>query len=295
MDRYESMAAFVAVVEAGGFSAAARQLRMPLATISRKVAELEEYLGAKLLTRSPRQVSPTDVGREYFATARRLLDEMAEAERLASGEFRAPQGELVVSAPLAFGSIHVAPLVADFLRAYPDVSVRLLLADRNVNLIEEHVDVALRIGELAESNLVALRAGRIRYVTCASPAYLERRGTPEAPDALAGHDCVSFSGLQSPHEWTYGQRYPVRTRLTTSSAEAAAGAAIAGAGIARLFCYQVAEAVQAGRLVVVLRGHEPAAVPLHLVHVGGRLVPLKLRAFLDFMAPRLRARVVFDG
>ncbi len=296
MDRLESMAAFVAVVEHGGFSAASRQLRMPLATISRKVGELEEHLRVKLLTRSPRQVSPTDAGRDYFASARRLLEEVAEAERIASGEFRAPQGELVISAPLAFGRLHVAPLVAAFLRAYPDVSVRLMLADRVVNLVEEHVDLALRIGHLAESNMVAVRAGAIRYVTCASPDYLAARGEPEHPSALEGHDCVTFTNLQSAREWEYrGERYPVRSRLAVTSGEAAGEAAALGAGITRVLCYQVADAVAAGRLRVVLGGFEPAPMPLHLVHVGGRLVPLKLRAFIDFALPRLRPRLVFAG
>jgi DNA-binding transcriptional LysR family regulator len=295
MDRLESMAAFVAVVEQGGFTAASHHLRMPLATISRKVSDLEEHLRVRLLVRGKRQVSPTDSGREYFATARRLLEEVAEAERIAAGEFRTPQGELVVSAPLAFGRLHVAPLVAEFLRAYPDVSVRLMLADRVVSLVEEHVDLALRIGELAESNLVAVRAGMIRTVTCASPGYLAARGEPADPAALRGHDCVTFTHLESAQEWEYrGKPYPVRSRLAVSSGEAAGEAAALGAGITRTLCYQVSEAVAAGRLRLVLRDFEPPPMPVHLVHIGGRLVPLKLRAFIDFMLPRLRPRLVFD-
>ncbi len=297
MDQLEAMRAFVAVVEAGGFSAASRRLRMPLATISRKVSELEEHLRVKLLTRSPRLVAPTDAGREYFATTRRLLEEMAEAERIASGEFRAPRGELVISAPMGFGRLHLAPLLADFLRAYPDVSLRLTLADRVVNLVEEHVDIAVRIGTLADSNLVALRAGAIRQVVCASPDYLARHGEPAHPGELAGHDCVTFSSLQASHEWRFGDgtSHPVRSRMVVNSAEAAAEVAAGGAGLVQLLCYQAAAAVHAGRLRVVLRAFEPPPLPLHFVHVGGRLAPLKLRAFIDFILPRLRPGLVFDG
>lgn len=296
MDRLEAMRAFVAVVEAGGFSAASRQLRTPLATLSRKVSELEEHLRVKLLTRSPRLVSPTDAGREYFATARRLLEEIAEAERIAAGEFRAPQGELVVSAPVGFGRLHLAPLLAEFLAAYPDVSLRLSLADRVVSLAEEHVDLALRIGALANSNLVALRAGAIRQVVCASPDYLARHPEPRHPGELAGHDCITFSGLQSSREWRFGDghSYPIRGRLLVNSAEAAAEVASGGAGLVQLLCYQAAAEVRAGRLRVVLRDFEPPPRPLHFVHPGGRLTPLKLRAFIDFILPRLRQRLVFD-
>jgi DNA-binding transcriptional LysR family regulator len=298
MDRFESTAAFVAVVEAGGFSAAARKLRMPLATISRKVTELEEHLRVRLLTRSSRQVAPTEAGQQFYASARRLLDEFAEAERLASGEYRAPQGGLVISAPVAFGRLHMTPLITAFLRAYPQVDVAMQLGDRMVNLVEDHIDLAVRIGTLPDSALVALRVGSIRYVVVASPDYLAAHPAPLTPGDLAQHDCITFTALESTQEWRFGEgralkRYPVHSRLALNTAEATADAAVAGAGIARLLCYQVADAVHAGRLQVLLKPHEPPALPLHFLHPGNRLAPLKLRAFLDFVTPRLKPRLVF--
>ena len=295
MDRFESASTFVAVVEAGGFSAASRRLRMPLATVSRKVTELEEHLKARLLTRTSRKVEPTEAGAQFYVPARRLLEEFAEAERQAGGEYRAPQGSLAVSAPMAFGRLHMTPLITEFLAAYPQVDVSLQLGDRMVNLAEEHIDLAVRIGALPDSALLARRLGAIRYVCVASPAYLAARGEPLAPEALAGHDCITFTGLESPTEWRFGEsRAAVHSRLALNMVEAAVDAAVAGAGIARLLCYQVAQAVRAGTLRVLLKPHEPEPLPLHFVTLGGRQSPLKLRAFSDFIAPRLPPRLVFD-
>jgi DNA-binding transcriptional LysR family regulator len=296
MDRFESMSAFMTVVEAGGFSAASRRLGMPLASVSRKVSELEDRLGVQLLTRSTRKVSLTDSGQQFFEACRRILEDLGEAERAASGEYRPPRGELVITAPLVFGRLHVVPIVTEFLKAYQDVDIQLRLADRVVHLLEEHVDLALRIGDLADSSHVATRVGSIGRVACASPRYLAERGTPRHPDDLKAHDCLTFAGLASTREWTFVvsgamTMVPVRARFSVTTAEAAIDAAMAGAGITRVLFYQAAEAIADGRLVVVLTEYEPEPFPVSLVFPAGRLVPLKLRAFLDFAAPRLKTRL----
>jgi DNA-binding transcriptional LysR family regulator len=296
MDRFESMSVFVAVVEAQGFSAASRRLAMPLATVSRKVSELEDQLRVRLLNRSTRKISLTDSGRQFYEACRRILDDLGEAERAASGEYSAPKGELILTAPIVFGRLHLVPIVAEFLKAYGDVDVQMLLVDRVVDLFDEHIDVALRIGELPDSSMIAVRIGSIGRVVCASPAYLAARGTPAHPNELASHDAVTFSGLSSAKEWpfrigTSTEMFAVRSRFTVTTAEAALDAAIAGAGITRLLSYQAAAAVLDGRLVIVLRDHEVDPSPVSLVYPSGRLVPLKLRAFLDFAVPRLKTRL----
>jgi DNA-binding transcriptional LysR family regulator len=299
MDRLEAMAAFVAVVEAGGFSAAARRLGAPLTSVSRRVADLEDHLKVRLLTRTTRKVTLTDTGQVYFQRCRRLLDELGESERLASGEYQAPRGGLTVSAPLALGRLHLAPIVAEFLAAYPDIDIELLLSDKVANLVADGVDVAIRVGQLPDSSLKALRVGGIRHVVCASPAYLARHGTPLRPSDLGAHQCVTFTGLEGAKEWTFRggrkvERLAVRSRLAVNTAEAAADASCAGTGITRLLCYQVSSAVLDGRLQLLLRKFEPAPLPVSLVSPDARLMPHKLRAFMDFVAPRLKARLAFS-
>jgi DNA-binding transcriptional LysR family regulator len=296
MDRLEAMSVFAAVAEAQGFSAASRRLGMPLATVSRKVSELEQSLGVQLLARSTRRVSLTDTGRQYFEACRRILDDVSEAERAAVGEYRAPRGELILTTPIVFGRLHIVPVVTEFLDAYREVHVRMMLVDRVVDLIDEHIDLALRIGELPDSSLIAVRLGTIGRVVCASPAYLAAHGVPAHPEELAGHDAVTFAGLSSPKEWSFRvggatQRFPVRSRLTVNTAEAALDAVMAGAGLTRVMSYQAAAAVRDGRLVMLLRDYAPEPNPISLVYPSGRLVPLKLRAFLDFAVPRLKARL----
>ncbi|MFA6114139.1 MAG: LysR family transcriptional regulator [Sphingomonas sp.] len=296
MDRLESMAAFVATVEDGGFSAAARRTRMPLATISRKVSDLENLLGVRLINRSARGISLTESGQSYYPECRRLLDELAEAERAASGEYRAPRGELVITAPIVFGRMHLLPIVVDFLRAYPEVEISLRLTDEIVHLGDEQVDLAVRISRLPDSSMVATKIADIRHVVCASPTYLAERGTPLHPGDLASHDCVSGKLLATPDTWPFRigkaiRSFPIRRRLAATTAEAVIEAAIAGAGLTRALCYQVVEAEKQGRLVTVLRAFEPEPTPLSLVHSSARLVPLKLRAFLDFAVPRLKQRL----
>jgi DNA-binding transcriptional LysR family regulator len=296
VDRFESMRILVAAIDAGSLSAAGRRLDIPLATVSRKVAELEAHLGTRLLTRSTRKLTLTDAGQPYVAACRRILEDVAEAERAASGEYSAPRGGLLITAPIVFGRLHVVPVVVEFLEAFPDIDVRMALADRVVNLLEERVDVAVRIGDLPDSSLVATRVGSIRQVVCASPTYFAACGTPMRPTDLRVHDCITFEGLASPETWTFKTRrrdvsVAIHSRLTVSTAEAAIDAAIAGSGVTRVLSYQVAGAVRAGKLAVVLRDFEPPPSPVSLVFAGQRLLPQKLRAFLDFAAPRLRAEL----
>ncbi|RWO77039.1 MAG: LysR family transcriptional regulator [Mesorhizobium sp.] len=297
MDRLEAMSLFVAAAEAGSLSAAGRSFGIPLATVSRKVSDLERYLKTRLLNRSTRQLTLTDTGHAYLAACRRILDEVGEAERTAAGEYSAPTGELIITAPIVFGRLHVLPVVTGFLAAYPDVTIRLMLADRITQLTEEHIDLAVRIGQLPDSSLVATRIGSIRRVVCASPAYLAEHGTPEAPKDLAAHNCVTFEGLTAPAAWTFATgktdlTVPIRSRLRVNTAEAAIDAAIAGIGLTRVLSYQIAAAVRSGTLRTVLEAFEPQPWPVSLVHAGNGLLPVKLRAFLDFAAPRLKKRLV---
>jgi len=274
---------------------------MPLATVSRQIAELEAHLGTRLLNRSSRQVTLTDAGRAYAVSCRRILEEVEAAERAAAGEYRTPKGALTLTTPIVFGRLHVLPVAMDFLRAYPDIDIRIVQADRVVDLLEEHIDLAVRIGELPDSSLVAARVGAIRRVVCASPAYFAKRGTPQHPGELgagaSAHDCVTFEGLTSPDVWRFAisgggvVSVAIHSRLIVNTAEAAIDAAIAGLGITRVLSYQIAGHVRAGRLAVVLGAFEPPPAPVSLVHAGERLLPLKLRAFLDFAAPRLKARL----
>ncbi len=293
MDRFSAMSVLTTVVGSGSFSAASRELRMPLPTVSRKIAELEAHLHAKLLVRGTRRLALTEAGEAYLAACRRILEAVAEAERGAAGAYNAPQGELVITAPVTFGRLHVVPVAAEFIAGHPQVDVRLVLSDRPLNLVDEHLDLAVRVGELPDSALVAARIGEVRSVVCASPGYLERRGTPKSPAALGGHDCVSFSALGPGEQWRFpgGDAIQVRSRMVVSSADAALEAALAGVGITRLLSYQVAAAVREKKLVVVLRRHEPAPLPVSLIYVRERRLSGKLRAFLDFAAPRLRARL----
>jgi DNA-binding transcriptional LysR family regulator len=293
MDRFEAMSILVCAVEAGSLSAASRQLGMPLPTVSRKIAELEAHLKTRLLTRTSRRLSLTDAGQSYVAACRRILEEVGEAERAASGEYSAPRGDLVITAPLVFGRLHVMPVVTQFLAAYPDINIRMALSDRSVNLVEEHVDLAVRIGTLPDSSLVATRVGTIRRVLCASPAYFARRGTPQSPRDLAAHDCITFDELMAPDRWVFTSgrtdlTVPIRSRLVANTAEAAIDAAVAGVGVTRVLSYQMASALRAGSLALALEEFELAPWPVNLVYPGGRLLPLKLRAFLDFAVPRLK-------
>lgn len=295
MDRFDAMSVLLAVVEEGSISAGARRLRAPLATVSRKVAELERHLGTQLLVRTSRRIALTDAGRGFVEASRRILEQMDEAERAAAGEYREPRGELAVTAPTVFGRLHVLPLAAEFLTMHPKIDLRLSLIDRQVNLIDEHLDAAIRLGHLEDSALIATRIGSVRRVICASPAYLAARGTPMAPADLAAHDGVGFRNVAGASGWNYrGDNAALiepRIRVSLDTVEAAIDAAVAGLGIARLLSYQIVEQLRSGTLVALLEDFAPEPIPIQLVHSGQGLLPVKVRAFIDFIAPRLRARV----
>lgn len=291
------MAVFAAIVDGGSLSAAGRRLNVPLATVSRKLADLEAHLKTRLITRSTRKLVLTDAGRDYLEACRQILEQVDEAERAASGAYTKVKGRLMVAAPIVFGRLHVVPVAAAFLEAHAEVDIQLRLGDRNVHLIEEHVDVALRIGALPDSNLVATQVGTIRRVVCASPAYLERFGMPQALDELAAHRCITFDGLEATTAWTFadvdGQKRQarVRSRMTVSTADAAIEAAVLGLGLTRVLSYQVADALRDGRLVRVLVDAESRAIPASLIYPGQGRLPMKTRAFIDFAASGLRDRL----
>lgn len=300
MNPFESMRIFVAVAECQGFAAAARQLQLSAPMVTRAVAALEQRIGATLLHRTTRQVRLTETGERYLLDCRRILADMAEADALAGGAHVLPQGHLVVTAPVLFGRMHVAPLLLDFLREHPQITARALFVDRVVNLLDEGADVALRIAHLPDSSLTATRVGQVRRVIVASPAYLARHGEPRSPKELAAHEAlgVSISGNETtpwmlateagkPQKLMEGPQ--PRIRLTVNGGEVAIAAARDGHGLARALSYQVADDVTAGRLRVVLTEYEPAAIPVHLVHVSGRRAAAKVRAWLDYVVPRLRA------
>src|SRR5215467_3056162 len=203
VDRLEAMTILLAAVDTGSLSAASRQLRVPLATVSRRVAELEQHLHVRLLHRGSRKVVLTDAGQTYVTSCRRIIEEIAEIERTTSGEYRAPQGELTISLPAVLGRTHVLPIVVEFQRTFPDIRMRMQLTDRTVNLLEEHVDVALRVGELPDSSMIATRVGLVRPVLCASPAYLKKRGVPKTPVDLAKHDRLIHEGYWSSYDWEF--------------------------------------------------------------------------------------------
>ncbi len=296
MDRLESMSAFVAVAKARGFSAAARELGVPLATLNRRVVDLERDLRVRLLHRSTRQVVLTDVGQHFFVTCERILEELREAEAAATGEYRAPKGVLTITAPMGFGRLYLQPVALEFLTAFPDINLKLLLVDRVVHVIEENIDLALRISELPDSSLIARPLGHVQMVVSATPAYLDRHGVPQTPSDLMRHDCIAWSSVEPLNSWWFREgasdrTFPVRTRLSTSSADSAISAAHAGLGLVQTTSYQAEPGLRDGRLALVLRAFECAPTPVSLVYVRQRLLPLKVRAFIDFAVPRLTERL----
>ena len=292
MDRLEAMSLLVAVAEAGSLSAAGRKLGVPLPTVSRKISDLESHLNTRLLIRSTRKLALTDSGAAYVAAARRILDDVSEAERAASGEHAAPRGDLIITTPAVLGPLHVLPVIAEFLTQWPEINVRLVLADRNLHLIDDHIDIAVRIGALADSALVATQIGAVRSVVCGSPAYFAAHGVPERPEDLAALTAVTFDALSSPQPWIFRDpkskrelRAPVRSRLSLNTAEAAIDGAAAGLGVTRVLSYQVAQAVLDGRIQIVLAEYEPAPLPVSLIHAGHELTPSRCACF--WISPRL--------
>jgi DNA-binding transcriptional LysR family regulator len=283
---------FVEVAERGSFAEAARRLHRSPAAVTRAVAELEARLGVRLLNRTTRAVSVTEPGQRFLAGARRVLSDLEEIELAAIGQGRAPRGELRVTAPIEFGRRHVLPLVTEFLADFPEVNVRLALLDRPIDLIEEGLDAAIRIGALPDSSIIATRVGTMRSLTVAAPSYLQRRGRPKVPGDLAAHDIIAFAGIDGTERWRFagGREARIRPRLIVNTAAAAIDAAEAGFGITRVLGYQAADAIRNKLLVRVLRDHEDPEVPIHVLYPNGRHPPPKLRAFLDALVPRLRQR-----
>ena len=286
---------FVDVAERRSFAAAARRLGRSPTAVTRAIGELEARLGVRLLNRTTRAVSLTEAGARFLAGARRVLSDLDEIERAAAGEGAAPRGQLRLTAPILFGRLHVAPIVMEFLGLFPDVSAALILLDRPVDLVEEGLDVAVRIGALAESSALATRVGAVHRIAVASPDYLARRGTPQTPADLGAHAIVAFAGISGIEQWTFRSAagevtVAIKPRLIVTTAEAALDAARSGFGITRVLSYQAAEDITRGSLRRLLPAHEGDELPIHLIYPGGRHPPPKLRAFVDFARPRLRRR-----
>lgn len=294
MDRFYQMSVFVAVAETESFAGGARKLGMSPPAVTRAVAALEEELGVKLLNRTTRYVRATDAGQRYLEDARRILAEVQEADEVAAGINSEPRGHLTITAPVLFGKLFVMPSIVGFLERYPDVEVAALFLDRVVNMLEEGVDVGIRIGALPDSTMRAIRVGQVRRVLCASPDYLARRGIPQTPEDLLQHQIIAASSISPTVEWKFGdddrnKAVRIKPRLTVTSNDAAIAAAVQHAGITRLLSYQVASHLASGELKVILGEFEPKPLPIHVVHREGRHGSAKIRAFVDFVAQALKA------
>ena len=292
MDRLDAMQVLMAVVDAGSISAGSRKLRSPLPTVSRKVAELERHLGTRLLIRTSRNIQLTDAGRDYVDAARQIVAKLSAAELRASGEYEVPRGELTIAATLQLGRAVVAPLTYEFLKEYPEITLNMRLLDRAVDLVEEKIDVAVRVGALEDSSLYATKIGDARIVTGASPAYIERYGRPARPEDLPEHDAVSFTQLNE-LGWQYfrdGRKFEglPHIRVRVNSPISALDATIQGIGLTRVLDFMIDPELRSGNLVPVLDDYDGGSLPVHLVYLRQGLLPLKIRAFLDWMTPRLR-------
>lgn len=299
MDRIDAMAALLEVIRAGSFSAAARTLGVPPTSLTRKITELEARLGARLLNRTTRSLRLTETGAAYVVAARRIVEDVEETERAASGEYAEPRGELAITAPTMFGRLHVVPIVAQFLERFPHIDVRLLLTDAVVPLADERIDLAVRLGELTDSTLIARQVGVMRGVTCASPAVFTAHGVPRDPAEAARMPTIAVGGIATQrHAWHFRDAatgaplsVPITPRLAVTSNEAAVEAAVLGVGLTRQRLYQVADRLAAGTLRVCLREFERPPAPVHMVQVGRDYLPLKSRKFLDFAIPLLGERL----
>jgi len=288
MDRIDAMQAFVAVADLHGFAPAARKLGLSASGVTRLIAALEDRLGARLLQRTTRSVTLTDIGTRYLERARRILADVEEAEGSAEGERTRPSGRLVVSAPVGFGRLHVSPVMSAYLKRYPEVFGELRLADRIVNLVEDGVDLAVRIGHLPDSSLVARHVGEMRRIVVASSGYLRQRGEPDTPEAIASHETIQFGAVTAPPDWRFVEdgreiRVACTPRFTTNSADAAIQYAEQGGGLTRVLAYQAAEAIKAGRLTTVLAKFEQPRLPIHIVYPTSRLLSAKVRTFIDLV------------
>jgi DNA-binding transcriptional LysR family regulator len=288
MDRIDAMQAFVAVADLQGFAPAARKLGLSPSGVTRLIAALEQRLGARLLQRTTRSVTLTDIGTRYLERARRILADVEEAEGSAQDERTRPSGRLVVSAPVGFGRLHVSPVMSAYLKRYPEVSAELRLADRVVNLVEDGIDLAVRIGHLADSSLVARHVGEMRRIVVASPGYLRQRGEPNTPEAVASHETIQFGAMTTSPDWRFVEdnseiRVACTPRFTTNSADAAIQYAEQGGGLTRVLAYQAADAIKGGRLRVVLAQFEQPPLPIHIVYPTSRLLSGKVRAFIGLV------------
>ena len=291
MDRFIEMQVFVAVGETEGFASGARKLGMSPPVATRAVADLESRLGVKLLTRTTRYVRVTDAGKRYLEDCKRILGEITEADDAAAGINGEPSGHIAITAPVVFGRMYVQPGVIEYLNRYPKMDLSALYVDRVVNLLEEGLDVGVRVGELADSSMRAIRVGTVRRVLCASPDYIARMGLPQAPDDLREHTIVSASGVNPNVEWKFNQDRTVRVkpRMNVSTNDAAIDSAVAGFGIARQMSYQVSQQLANGKLKIILSDCELPPLPIHILHREGRYASAKIRCFLDLMVERLRA------
>ncbi len=299
MDRFHLIKVFVAVVDAQGLAGAARKLNISPPAVTRAINELEAHLGLRLLTRTTRTVKITDAGERYVQDCKRILAEMLEADESVSGMHAAPRGRLTITAPVMFGGLYVTPIVTEYLGRYPDVSASCLFLDRMVNMLDEGVDVAVRIGDLPDSSMQAIRVGQVRRVICASPDYLAKHGIPTSPDELHEHMIVSASSVTPSPEWKLmnkGEAYSVRlqARMMTSTNDSAVRAVVGSFGLTRLLSYQIAEHLRTGQLKMVLPDFEPPPLPIHVVHREGRRASQRIRAFLDLAIDRLREDVTLN-
>jgi DNA-binding transcriptional LysR family regulator len=288
------MAMLVSSVEEGSLSAAARKLNIPVATLTRNVNDLETLVGTRLLTRTTRKLALTDAGAEYVVVAKRILEDVDELERRAAGEFTTPRGELVVTSPVQVAHLRVLPVINQFLSLYPEIRIRLMQSDRVIDLVDVHADVAIRVGRLRDSSLVATRVGSLRVVTVASPDLLDKYGSPKTPADLSSLPCVVFDspGL-SP--WRYrsqdtGQTYTIANvpRLLVSSPDAAVDAAVDGIGATFILEHDVHEAVMEGKLKYILQEFEVEPIPVHVVYLSREAMAAKVRRFIDYAVPQLR-------
>ena len=288
------MTVFVAVVDTQGFAGAARKLGISPPAVTRAINELESHLGVRLLTRTTRVVRVTDAGTRYVEDCKRILAELAEADESVGGLHSAPRGRLTLTAPVLFGAMFVTPVVTEYLQRYAQVSASCWFLNRVVNMMEEGVDVAVRIGELPDSSMQTIRVGSVRRVICGAPSYLQEHGTPVAPDELTSHCIVSANAVTPSLEWRLAcngapRNVKLQPRMITTTNDSAMAAAVSGFGLTRLLSYQVADHVRAGRLTTLLTEFEPSPLPVHLVHREGRHASQKARAFLDLAIERLRA------
>ena len=293
MDRFHQLQVYVAVAEEEGFAAAARRLQLSPPAVTRAVASLEETLGVKLLDRTTRHVRVTEAGRRYLEDARQLLARLAAADEAAVGINTQPRGHLAVTAPVMFGRLHVLPGIVEYLQLYPAMEVEAVFLDRPVNLLEEGLDIGVRIGELPDSSMRALRVGSVRHVLVAAPAYLERHGSPQAPADLSKHTLIASTAGGFGPKWRFAdsaseQVLKIKPRLTVTSNEAVITAVREGFGIARLLSYQVAADIESGHLQALMPQYEPPVFPVHILHRDGRHASTRVRSFIDLLAQRLR-------